>query len=70
LGFLRPPVPEALLYVVFKVQFREYTTKLPFQPATCQYPNFHTHSKALFHKIYKFPVNRFFREGASKYCCT
>jgi hypothetical protein len=29
---LRPPAPEALLYLVFKVQFRESKTKVPFQP--------------------------------------
>jgi len=33
---LRPPVPEALSYLVFKVQFRESKTKVPFQPSTCQ----------------------------------
>lgn len=45
LGLLRPPAPEALLYLVFKVQFREPKTKVPFHSSTCQSPIFHTHSK-------------------------
>jgi len=28
---------EALVYLAFKVQFRESSTKVSFQPITCQY---------------------------------
>ena len=65
LGFFRPPVPEALLYLVFKVQFRESKTKVPFQPSTCQYPNFHIHPKALSCNTFPLSVNHFFRQRAS-----
>ena len=70
LGFFRPPVPEALVYLVFKVQFRESQTKVPFPPAACQYPKFHTHFKSLSCKASRLSVNRFFRGGASNTCGT
>ena len=44
---MRSPVPEALQYLVFKVQFRESKTKVPFGLSTCQYQNFHTALKPL-----------------------
>jgi hypothetical protein len=59
-----------LVYLVFKVQFRESQTKVPFQPAACQYPKFHTHSKTLSCKAFRLSVNRFFRRGASNSCGT
>ncbi len=70
LGFLWLPATKALLYLLFKVQFRESQTKLSFQPVACQYRIFHTHSKVLSHKNYRFSVNRFFRGWASNSCCT
>jgi len=62
---LRSPVPEALLYLVFKVQFRESKTKVPFGPSTCQYQNFHIHSKALSSNTFSLSANHFFRQRAS-----
>ncbi len=44
---MRSPVPEALLYLVFKVQLRLRKTKVSFGPSTCQYQNFHTALKPL-----------------------
>jgi len=60
LGFFRPPVPEALLYLLFKVQFRESKTKVPFGLSTCQYPKIHIHSKALSCNTFSLSVNHFF----------
>jgi hypothetical protein len=55
------PIAEALLYLAFKVQFRESSTKVPFQPVTCQHPNFNSRSKALFCKAYRLSVNDFLK---------
>jgi hypothetical protein len=64
------PATKALLYLLFKVQFRESQTKLSFQPVACQYPNFSNHSKTLSCKAFRLSVNRFFRGWASNSCCT
>ena len=70
LGIFRPPVPEARVYLVFKVQLRPSKTKVPFQPSACQYPTFHTHSKTWSCKAFRLSVNLFFTLGASNSCCT
>ena len=75
---MRPPVPEAMVYLVFKVQFREWfdyahqpsKTKVPFQPSTCQYPIFHTALKPLSHIHFSLSVNRFLGLSASNPCST
>jgi hypothetical protein len=61
LGFLCLPIAEALLYLAFKVQFRESSIKVPFQPVTCQYPNFNSRFKTLSCKAYRISVNDFFK---------
>jgi hypothetical protein len=46
---------EALMYLAFKVQFRESSTKVPFQPVTCQYPILTIASKPYPAKLTGFP---------------
>jgi hypothetical protein len=46
---------EALVYLAFKVQFRESSTKVSFQPVTCQYPNLTIASKPYPAKLTEFP---------------
>src|SRR6476469_5561332 len=70
LGFFRPPVPEARLYLVFKVQLRPAKIQVPFQPSACQYLSFHTHSKTLSCKAFTLCVSLVFTLGASNSCCT
>jgi hypothetical protein len=57
------PIAEALLYLAFKVQFRESSTKVPFQPVTCQHLNFNSRSKTLSCKAYRLSVNDFLNKG-------
>jgi hypothetical protein len=63
-------VPEVLLYLVFKVLFRESKVKVPFQPVTCQHPTFYIDFKSLFCKAYRLSVNDFFKRRALNSCCT
>ncbi len=55
LGFLCLSLPEALMYLAFKVQFRESSTKVSFQPVTCQYQILTVASKPYPAKLTEFP---------------
>jgi hypothetical protein len=46
---------EALMYLAFRVQFRESSTKVSFQPVTCQYPILIIASKPYPAKLTGFP---------------
>jgi hypothetical protein len=52
---LSPFLAEALLYLAFKVQFRESSIKVSFQPVTCQYPILTVASKPYPAKLTGFP---------------
>ncbi len=55
LGFLCLSLAGALMYLAFKVQFRESSTKVPFQPVTCQYLILTIASKPYPAKLTGFP---------------
>jgi hypothetical protein len=44
-----------LMYLAFKVQFRESSTKVSFQPVTCQYQILTVASKPYPAKLTEFP---------------
>jgi hypothetical protein len=55
LDFLCLSFAEALMYLAFKVQFCESSTKVSFQPVICQYPILTVVSKPYPAKLTGFP---------------